>query len=54
LVKDLEELERYPGWGHVLVVGKEEVRWQKSDEVLGYFSEKLRKARWGYRRFMLE
>lgn len=54
LVKDLGELERCPWCGHGAMVGKKEVGWQKTDEVLGYFSQKVRKARWGYRRFMLE
>ena len=54
LVKDLGELERYPWCGHGAMVGKGEVGWQKTHEVLGYFSERLRKARWDYRRFMLE
>jgi len=54
LVKDLGELERYPWCGHGAMVGKREVGWQKTDEVLGYFSQKVRKARWGYHRFMLE
>lgn len=54
LVKDLGELERYSWCGHGFLMGRDKVSWQKSEEVLGYFSEKLRKARLGYRRFMVD
>ncbi len=53
-VEDLAELEKYPWCGHGAVMGQEEVNWQKSDEVLEFFGEKVRNARLGYERFMLE
>jgi REP element-mobilizing transposase RayT len=40
LVKDMEELEKYPWSGHSVLVGKRTVGWQSVDEILERFGDK--------------
>ena len=54
LVKNLEELEKYRWCGYGALMGREEVLWQKVNEVLGYFGQRVWKARLKYRQYMEE
>jgi hypothetical protein len=54
LVKNLEELEAYRWCGYGALMGRREVLWQKVSEVLEYFGQGVKKARFGYRQFMEE
>ena len=54
IVKDLEELERYPWCGDGVLMGRSKASWQNSDEVLSYFGERIGAARLKYRRFLRE
>lgn len=53
-VKTYGELERYPWCGHGVMMGRDRVSWQRSEEVLGNFGKGLRKSRLGYGKFMAE
>jgi REP element-mobilizing transposase RayT len=52
LVKDLEELKRYPWCGFGVLMGRYKNSWQEIDEVLKYFGDRVGQARVGYRKFM--
>jgi putative transposase len=52
LVKDLNELERYPYSGHSILMGKGKSDWQDVGYVLGYFGSKVRVARRRYREYI--
>jgi putative transposase len=52
LVKDLDELGRYPFCGHSVIMGKIKRPWQDTEGVLGMFGENLRAARRAYRLFV--
>jgi REP element-mobilizing transposase RayT len=52
LVRDLDDLERYPWSGYGVLMGRRQNSWQEIDEVLGYFNHRIGKAREAYRRFM--
>jgi len=52
LVRDLEELERYPWCGYGVLMGRRESPWQEIDEVLKYFNNRVGKAREACKRFM--
>ena len=54
LVKDLDELGRYPFCGHSVIMGKMKGPWQDTEGVLGMFGENLRGARRAYRLFVEE
>jgi len=54
IVKNIEELDRYPWSGHSALVGKINNNWQERDYVLRQFSEYRGKAMRAYRRFMEE
>jgi REP element-mobilizing transposase RayT len=54
LVKNLEELGRYRWCGYGVLMGRQEVLWQKVNEVLEYFGQRVKKARLGHRQFMEE
>ncbi len=49
LVKDLDELNRYPYCGHGVLMEKVKNPWQDTESVLGMFGEKLGVARRAYR-----
>jgi len=52
LVKDMDELDRYPYCGHSVIMGKVNNSWQDTEEVLGMFGEKVGAARRAYRAFV--
>jgi len=52
LVKDLEELKRYPWCGFGVLMGRYKNSWQEVDEVLKYFGNQIAEARANYRKFM--
>jgi REP element-mobilizing transposase RayT len=52
LVKDLDELGRYPFCGHSVIMGKMKKPWQDTEGVLGMFGKNLREARRAYRLFV--
>ena len=52
VVKDLEELSRYPYCGHGVLLEKEKNPWQDTESVLGMFSEKVGAAKRAYRIFV--
>lgn len=52
IVRNLEELERYPYTGHSVILGKREFAPQDVETVLSRFSEHRRTAVAGYRDFM--
>jgi len=52
LVKDIDELDRYPYSGHSVLMGKVKNLWQDTQGVLGMFGENLGAARHGYRSFV--
>ena len=52
LVKDLDELGRYPYCGHSVIMGKVKNPWQDTEDVLGMFGEKVGAARRAYRAFV--
>jgi len=54
LVKDLDELNRYPWSGHIALTGHKNFDWQATKEVLSYFSENTSKARRLYQNFIRE
>jgi len=54
IVKSMEELDRYPWSGHVVLTGKIKNTWQERDYVLRQFSEYKGKAVRAYRRFIEE
>jgi hypothetical protein len=54
LVKDLEELNRYPYCGHSVLMGREKREWQDMDYVLGYFGKQRSRARKDYYSFVGE
>jgi len=54
LVKDLEELNRYPYCGHSVLMGREKREWQDINYVLGYFGKRRLRARKDYYSFVVE
>ena len=52
LVKDLDQLERYPFSGHGNLMGVNEHPWQNSQEVLQFFDKRFSAARHEYRQFV--
>lgn len=54
LVKDLEELDRYPWCGHAVLLGHRALSGQAVDEVLALFARKTTAARDSYRRFLAD
>ena len=54
LVKDINELERYPYSGHGVVMGRREASWQDREYVLGWFGRREREARRAYWEFVRE
>jgi len=52
LVKDMEELKRYPWCGFRVLMGIYKNSWQEVDEVLKYFGNQVGEARAAYRKFM--
>ena len=52
LVESIEELEEYPWCGHGVLLGKRNVAWQKTGDVLGLFAGTLTTARQLYRDFV--
>src|SRR4030042_6155537 len=52
VVKDLEELKRYPWCGFGVLMGRYKNSWQEVDEVLKYFGNRVGQARAGSRKFM--
>jgi len=54
LVKDYEDLGRYPYGGHSVILGHGRREWQDADYVLGLFAEKRGTARRRYLQFVRE
>jgi len=54
IVKDLEELERYPWSGYQVLMGKAKNSWQNTEEVLACFGDMEMTARINHRAFMAE
>ncbi len=54
LVKNINELERYPYCGHGVVTGRHRAAWQDRKYVLGWFGRREREARKAYRQFVRE
>jgi len=54
LVKNINELERYPYCGHGVVTGRHKAAWQDREYVLGWFGRREREARKAYRKFVKE
>ena len=52
VVKDLEELDRYPWCGHAVLLGNRELAGQSVEEVLARFGAKVAEARARYRAFV--
>jgi hypothetical protein len=52
LVKDLQELKRYPWCGFGALMGRYKNSWQEIDEVLKYFGDRVGQARASYGKFM--
>lgn len=52
LVKDLQELKRYPWSGFGALMGRYKNSWQEIDEVLKYFGDRVGQARAGYGKFV--
>ena len=48
VVKDIEELNKYPYSGHSIIVGKEKRPWQIKNEILERFDNDVRKAKVKY------
>lgn len=45
LVKDLDELDRYPWSGHAVLLGEKSLAGQSTDEVLAFFGKRTKAAR---------
>ena len=54
LVKDIEELARYPWCGHGVLLGYRELSGQATDEVLSLFGKGIKRARQTYQQFILD
>jgi putative transposase len=54
IVKNMEELDRYPWSGHGVLIERRKNDWQETDYVLRQFSETRGKAVRGYRKFIGE
>ncbi|MBW1939256.1 MAG: transposase [Deltaproteobacteria bacterium] len=52
VVKDLNELDRYPYTGHSVLVGRIDRSWQDTEDVRSRFGETCRKAAKSYRAFV--
>ncbi|MFH0813062.1 MAG: transposase [Pseudomonadota bacterium] len=54
VVKNVEELDRYPWSGHSVLVGRQKTDWQEVEYVLSYFKKEKSRAIRAYRKFMVE
>jgi len=54
LVEGMDELDRYEWSGHSVLMGKQELPGQRTDEVLTYFGKRLKGARRRYRDYVAE
>lgn len=54
IVNDLQELDRYPWSGHMVLVGKSKFDWQKYEEILSLFGNNKGQAIAAYKTFMGE
>ena len=54
IVKDLDELDRYPWSGHAVLLERKTVAWQDTAEILARFSGKKREALSRYRQFVMD
>jgi putative transposase len=52
IVKSIEELNRYPGSGHSVIMGNIRHEWQDSDTILFYFGKRRKKAIEKYEEFI--
>jgi putative transposase len=52
IVKDIEELDKYPFCGHSVIMGRAQKDWQNIEWVLKYYDERLWVARRRYRAFV--
>jgi putative transposase len=54
LVEGMKELDRYEWSGHSVLMGKQELPGQRTDEILSYFGKRLKGARRRYREYVAE
>jgi len=54
LVKNLEELDRYPWCGHAALLGAKVLPWQAADKVLALFGKRIKSARLAYRQYIAD
>jgi REP element-mobilizing transposase RayT len=54
MVKTIEELDIYPWTGHAVIMGKQELPGQQTDEVLSLFGKRKQPARNSYREFITD
>lgn len=54
LVKSIDELEHYPWSGHHVIMGKDGLDRQKTDEILSLFGRNRESARRAYREFVVD
>lgn len=54
LVQNLVQLDRCPGSGHGVLMGKGNYPWQDADSVISWFGNRAGQARKIYHRFMFE
>lgn len=52
LVKDLQELNQYPWSGHAVIMGKNNISWQETEEVLAIFGQRKHEAMARYLEFV--
>jgi hypothetical protein len=54
MVKTIEELDAHPWCGHAVIMGKQELAGQQTDEVLNLFGKRKQSARRKYRDFITD
>lgn len=52
IVKELNELDKYPYCGHSVLMGKNKREWQDDDYILRFYNSKYLKARRGYHKYV--
>ena len=54
LVKDINQLDKYPYCGHSAILGNTNKSWQEIDKILGLFHERRYMARRNYKNFIIK
>ena len=54
IIPGIDALDMYPWTGHSAIIGKQDLDWFKSREVLAEFSDKLKSSRKAYANFILD